>query len=48
MTGRSLASWLCLCLLCGAPAAPGAERGALNPDVTQETIGQTICVALDG
>ncbi len=42
MTRRNLGSWLCLILLCCAPAA--ADRGALNPDVRQETIGQTICV----
>lgn len=35
---------LCLFLLCGAPTAAGVDRGALNPDVTQETIDQTICV----
>lgn len=35
---------LCLFLLCGAPAAARADRSALNPDVTQETINQTICV----
>jgi hypothetical protein len=25
-------------------ASADADRGALNPDVTQDTIGQTICV----
>jgi hypothetical protein len=44
MTWRSLGSWLCLCLLCCAPAVAGADNGALNPDVTQSTIRQTICV----
>jgi hypothetical protein len=44
MTRRSLGSWLYLWLLCGAPAAAWADNGALNADVTQSTIGQTICV----
>jgi cytochrome c-type biogenesis protein CcmH/NrfF len=31
-------------LVCLAASTAFAERGALNPDVTQDTINQTICV----